>query len=156
MSEARLEFSFVRFAWLPLLFSFASPMVAADAPAVPPAASAPAAADADAASLKQQLADAQDQLATSLHSYSLLEDEISQLKADAEKNAAKLADDAQTIAALEAQVPLAAQAEKLRTQVRQLQDESAALAQEVFRLKTLLALAGPARSPGTTPARPSN
>jgi septal ring factor EnvC (AmiA/AmiB activator) len=151
--------SLARFAWLPLLFSCASPLIAADAPPAPPAAesaSVPAAADTDVASLKQQLADAQDQLAISLRSYSLLEDEIRQLKADAEKNAAQLADNAQTIATLEAQAPLAAQAEKLRTQVRQLQDESAALAQEVFRLKTLLALAGPTRPQGSAPVRPAN
>ncbi len=136
---------FRRFAWVPLLAAWALPLAAADAP--------PAASDSDPAELKRQLATTQDELNTALHSFSLLQDENRQLKADAEKSADQLSEDQRAIAALKAEEPLAAQAQVLRTQVHQLQDQCAALAQEVLRLKTRLALAAPPAS-GSAPARP--
>ena len=102
---------------LPQFFVFAVPALLADAP---PPASAPA--ETSAAELKQQLADAQDRLATALHSYSLLDDANSQLKAETAP---------------------------LRERIRQLQDQVADLAAENARLRTRLALLAPL--PGSPP-----
>jgi septal ring factor EnvC (AmiA/AmiB activator) len=97
----------------PHFFAFAVPALVADT--LPPsAASAPA--ETSAAELKQQLADAQDRLATALHSYSLLDDANSQLKAETAP---------------------------LRERIRQLQDQVADLAAENARLRTRLALLAP-------------
>ena len=113
-------------------------------PAILLAGAAAFAADAppDSGDLQRQLSDAQDKLSTSLHSYSLLQDEESQLKADADKGAAdKAALAAQldaanaTINGLRAQAAVAPQVDVLRIQLRQTQDELAALAMENAQLK---------------------
>ena len=128
--------------------TFAAASRGADAPA--------AGAASDPADLQRQLSESRDELATALHSYSILEDENRQLKERADKNAAKIEDDQRMIDSLKTQVPIAAQAETLRSQVRQLQDQAAELAREVLRLKTLLALRAPSPgAAGSTPTRPS-
>jgi chromosome segregation ATPase len=128
----------LRFAAVLLAFS-ARVAFAADAPASSPPSDS-AGAD-DVASLKQQLAETRDELATALHSFEVVQDENHQLKADAEKSAAQIDQDQQAITSLKAQVPPAGQVETLRLQVHELQDQSAALAAEVYHLKTELALA---------------
>ena len=112
------------------------------------------------ADLAKQLADSQDKLATALHSYSQATDENSQLKADAEKNAAEksalaaqLEDAQRAIAALKIEAAVAEQVEALRTQLRQSQNEIAALAGENAELRNRLALAG--GTPGSTSQAPS-
>jgi len=110
--------------FLPLLSLLFVPVLAADPPApTPPAASA--AAEPGDADLRQQLADAQDKLATALHSYTLLDEANSRLQAETAP---------------------------LRERARQLQDEVAALAAENARLRTRLALLAPL--PGAPPAPP--
>jgi nucleoid-associated protein YgaU len=130
-------------------------------PAIFLAGAAAFAADAppDNADLQKQLSDTQDKLSTSLHSYSLLQDEVSQQKADADKNtadkaalAAQLDAANSTITGLKAQAAEATQVDSLRLQLRQTQDELASLASENSQLKTRMALAGP--SPGGGPAAP--
>jgi nucleoid-associated protein YgaU len=122
------------------------------------------AADAapDSAELQRQLADVQDKLSTSLHSYGLLQDQLSQAKAEADKNAADKAalaaqlDEAKRVnAELRSAAMAAEQLDPLRTQLRQKQDALAALASENAELKMRLALAGSAPSGGgSSPTRP--
>jgi len=124
------------------------------------------AADAppDGADLQKQLADAQDKLSTSLRSYSLLQDQVSQLKADADKSALEksaLATELDaantTISGLRAQAAEATQVDALRGQLRQTQDALAALASENAQLRTRLALAGPSPSGASaSPTRPGS
>jgi uncharacterized protein (DUF3084 family) len=102
--------------------------------------------DSDAA---KQLADTQDKLSTALHSYTLIADENARLKADAERSAAELAAvQAQlaaahrTIERLRGAAAAAAQLDPLRTQLRQLQDQVADLAQQNYELKNRLAMQG--------------
>jgi nucleoid-associated protein YgaU len=140
-------------------------LVLADPPAAapPPDAAAPApTADTSAPDLAKQLADVQDKLSTALHSYSLLQDENAQLKAAADAAAADKAGAAAQLDAaqrtndsLKAQAAVATQVDGLRDQLRQSQNELAALAEENAQLRTRLALAGPA--PGSlaqAPTRP--
>jgi chromosome segregation ATPase len=101
----------------------------------------------------KQLADTQDKLSTALHSYTLLSDENARLKADAERAAATLASvQAQLAAAqrtaesLRALAAASAQLDPLRTQVRQLKDQVADLAQQNYELKNKVALLGSAPS----------
>jgi septal ring factor EnvC (AmiA/AmiB activator) len=110
---------FLSLCLLPQFFAVAVPALVADAPPPSPAS---VSAEASAAELKQQLADAQDRLATALHSYSLLDDANSQLKAETAP---------------------------LRERIRQLQDQVADLAAENARLRTRLALLAPL--PGSPP-----
>lgn len=124
------------------------------------------AADAppDSADLQKQLADAQDKLSTSLRSYSLLQDQVSQLKADADKSALEksaLATELDaantTISGLRAQAAEATQVDSLRGQLRQTQDALAALASENAQLRTRLALAGPSPAGASaSPTRPGS
>jgi uncharacterized protein (DUF3084 family) len=110
--------------------------------------------DSDAA---KQLADTQDKLSTALHSYTLITDENARLKADAERSAAELAAvQAQlaaahrTIESLRGAAAAAAQLDPLRTQLRQLQDQVADLAEQNYELKNRLAMQGsvpPAKAP---------
>ena len=133
-------------------------------PAILFAGAAAFAADApqDSADLQRQLSDAQDKLSTALHSYSLLQDEVNQLKADADKGAAeKTALTAQldaanaTIGGLRVQAAEATQVDALRSQLRQTQNELAALASENAQLKTRMALAGSSPAGGrASPTRP--
>ena len=124
-------------------------------------APAPVASDSETA---KQLADAQDKLATSLRSYSVVEDENTDLKASVDKltseNAAlsqQLEAAKASISTLQAQAALTSQIEPLRTQVRQAQDELSQLAAENEQLKTRVALQGP--GPGSAkpaPTRPGS
>jgi nucleoid-associated protein YgaU len=124
-----------------------------------PAAAAPAAAP-DGGSA--QLSDVQDKLAMSLRSYSLLQDEDSQLKASLDKaNSDNLSLSQQleaakaSIATLQVQAAETAQIAPLQTEVRQAQDESSQLAAENARLRTRLELQAPAPgSSGPVPLRP--
>jgi len=130
---------------------------AAKAQAPSPAAAAPA--DSDSA---KQLADAQDKLAISLRSFSVIQDENTQLKASLDKANADGASLGQqleaaraSIAALQAQVAstsqVAAQVDPLRSELRQSQDEASRLAIENAQFRTRLAL----QSPGPGATRPS-
>ncbi|HEY1794103.1 MAG TPA: LysM peptidoglycan-binding domain-containing protein [Opitutaceae bacterium] len=107
----------------------------------------------------RQLADAQDRLAVSLRSFSVVQDENSQLRASVDKltadNAAlnqQLDSAKASISSLQAQAALTAQIDPLRNELRQSQDEAAALASENAQLKTRLALEAPAQQPA--PLRP--
>jgi nucleoid-associated protein YgaU len=119
-----------------------------------------AAAPADAGS--PQLSDVQDKLATALRSYSLLQDEDSQVKASLDKaNSDNLSLSQQldaakaSIASLQIQAAETAQIAPLQTQVRQAQDETSQLAAENARLRTRLELQAPGPgSSGTVPLRP--
>jgi nucleoid-associated protein YgaU len=116
----------------------------------------------DSADLQRQLSDAQDKLFTALHSYSLQQDQLGQLKADADKSAAEKSalaaqlDSANaTISGLRLQAAAATQVDALRSQLRQTQDELAALAAENAQLKTSMALSGPSPAGGNaSPTRP--
>jgi nucleoid-associated protein YgaU len=135
-------------------------------PAILLAGAAAFAADAtpDTADLQKQLADVQDKLSTSLHSYSLLQDQVSQLKADADKSAIEksaLATELDaansTISGLRAQAAEATQVDSLRVQLRQTQDALAALASENAQLRTRLALAGSSTAgANASPTRPGS
>ena len=135
-------------------------------PALLFAGAAAFAADAtpDSADLQKQLADVQDKLSTSLNSYSLLQDQVSQLKADADKSALEksaLATELDaantTIGGLRAQAAEATQVDSLRGQLRQTQDALAALASENAQLRTRLALAAPSPAgANASPTRPGS
>jgi nucleoid-associated protein YgaU len=93
-------------------------------------------------------------MAIVLRSYSLLQEENDQLKAAAEKNAAeKAAIEAQLSVAKDA-LPAAAQVAGLREQLRQTQDQLAAVSLENNQLKTRLATLPPA--PGSTNLTPTS
>ncbi|MBS0631536.1 MAG: LysM peptidoglycan-binding domain-containing protein [Verrucomicrobia bacterium] len=135
----------------------AQPAAATPAPEAAPAAE-PAKTE-PAADLAQQLAETQDKLATALRSYSLLQTENDQLKADAATREAavqaaadKTVSETQAAAAKTTSDALA-QAAALRDEVRQLQSQSAALAAENAQLRTRLALTG--NPPGTTLVNPT-
>jgi nucleoid-associated protein YgaU len=116
---------------------------APSAPATPPpaAASAPAVEPQDTIEAK---------MAIVLRSYTLLRDENDQLKAEKEKWAAERASLEAQLGVAKGAIPLADQAAGMREQLRQAQDQIAALSLENNQLKTRLALAGPA--PGALPA----
>jgi len=125
---------------------------------------APAPADSDAA---RQLADAQDKLAMSLRSFTVVQDENTQLKASLDKANSDGASVSQqldaaraSIASLQAQAAataqVAAQVEPLRLELRQSQDEASRLAMENAQFRTRLALQS--AGPGATrpsPTRPA-
>jgi nucleoid-associated protein YgaU len=131
-------------------------LAAADEPTPAKAATdtAPAAPAQDTAEAKLEVA---------LRSYTLLRDENDRLTTAQDKLAAERADlearltaqisglEAQ-VAALKGAVPLAAQAAGLREQLRQTQDQLAAVALENNQLKTQLSLGAPV--PGTVLATP--
>jgi hypothetical protein len=110
---------------LPAFLALAAPVLAADPPAAPPPPAASPAPEPGDADLRQQLADAQDKLATALHSYTLLDDANTRLKSETAP---------------------------LHERMRQLQDEVADLAAENARLRTRLALLAPL--PGSPAAAP--
>ncbi len=117
----------------------------APAPEPTPAAT-PAPVAAPAAVPDQDTAEAK--LAVVLRSYSLMQEENDQLKAAQEKlTAEKSALEAQLAVAKDA-LPLANQAAGLREQLRQTQDQLAALSLENNELKTRLSLGGPAAGAG--------
>ncbi|HEY4989978.1 MAG TPA: LysM peptidoglycan-binding domain-containing protein [Opitutaceae bacterium] len=123
--------------------------------ATPPPADTPPSSSAE-------LTEAQDKLATSLRSYSVLQDENTALKASVDKltsdNAAltQQLDAAHTsIASLQVQAAMTSQIDPLRTELRQAQDESSRLATENVQMRTRLAIQSP--SPGSSrpmPLRP--
>jgi len=151
----------LRLALLPCVLSVALPFFAASAALADDTAAPQGGSATD--DLQKQLADTRDQLSTALHSFSLLHDENTQLKEDAEKDAADKAalaaqiDSAQrTIAGLTLQAAAATQLEMLRAQLRQSQDQIAAMAAENAKLKLRLALLGPPPAGGmSVPTRPA-
>lgn len=110
----------------------------------------------------RRLTDTQEKLDTALRSYSVLQDEGSQLKASVDKltsDNATLTEQLEaaraSIASLQVQASATSQIEPLRTQVRQAQDEASRLALENAQLRTRLSLEAP--GPGATkppPTRP--
>jgi nucleoid-associated protein YgaU len=122
--------------------------------AAKPDAPAPAPASSDAA---QQLADVQDKLATSLRSFSVLQDENSSLRTQLDKVTADNATFSQqldaahaSIATLQVQAAATSQIDPLRTELRQAQDETSRLSLENAQLRTHIAI----QSPGPGAARP--
>jgi len=120
-------------------------------------AAKPEAAPAAAAPDSSQLADVQDKLATSLRSFTVVQDENSQLKASLDKltsdNAAigqQLDAARASIATLQVQAAATSQIEPLRNELRQAQDESNRLATENAAMRTRIAV----QSPGPGAARP--
>lgn len=121
------------------------------------AASKPEAPPADA-----NVADLQDKLATALRSFSVVQDENSQLKASLDKATSDSASLSQqldaahsAIASLQVQAAATAQIEPLRTELRQAQDEANRLSSENELLRTHIAIQSP--GPGAskpTPSRP--
>lgn len=93
-------------------------------------------------------------LAVVLRSYTLLQEENDRLKADQEKYATERAALEAQLGAAKNAMPLAAQAAGLREQLRQTQDQLAALSLENNQLKTRLATGAPA--PGTSNLTPMN
>ena len=138
----------------------AKPDAAAAAPAAAaPAEAPPPAPDSDTA---KQVADLQDKLALSLRSFSVLQDENSQLKTSSDKAAADNASLNQqldaaraSITSLQAQAAATSQIEPLRAELRQAEDESNRLALENEQYRTRLAVQS--NSPTSTrpvPTRP--
>jgi nucleoid-associated protein YgaU len=122
--------------------------------AAKPDVPAPAPASSDSA---QQLADVQDKLATSLRSFSVLQDENSSLRAQLDKVTADNTTFSQqldaaraSIATLQVQAAATSQIDPLRTELRQEQDETNRLALENAQLRTHIAI----QSPGPGAARP--
>jgi LysM repeat protein len=109
------------------------------------------------------VADLQDKLATSLRSFSVVQDENAQLKSTVDKLTSDNASLSQqldaaraSIASLQVQAAATSQIEPLRTELRQAQDETSRLASENSELKTRLAIQSP--GPGATkpaPTRPA-
>jgi LysM repeat protein len=134
---------------------------------------APAVAgDASAEEAKKQLAEIEAKLATALHSYSMLQQELDQTHEAAAKTETKLAASQAEAAALRTQVDalnpngkemvllrqasinVATEAVELRDQLRQAQGSVAQLAEENAQLRTRLALLGPPPAPMlASPAR---
>jgi len=125
----------------------------------PKAEAAPAPADTDAAA---KLADVQDKLAMSLRSFTVVQDENTQLKAALDKANADNASLNQQLEAARAQTAavqtqaaatsqVAAQVDPLRTELRQSQDEANRLAAENAEFRTRLAV----QSTGPGATRPS-
>ena len=125
---------------------------AGTAPEDTPAAPAPARAAAPAPTPVPDQDSAEAKLAVVLRSYTLLQEENDQLKAAAEKTAAEKSSLAAQLAVAKDALPLAAQAAGLREQLRQTQDQLAALSLENNELKTRLAV-NPA-APGTSNLTP--
>jgi nucleoid-associated protein YgaU len=122
--------------------------------AAKPDAPTPAPTNSDAA---QQLADVQDKLATSLRSFSVIQDENADLKIQLDKLTTDNATFSQqldaahaSIATLQVQAAATSQIEPLRTELRQAQDETSQLAAENEQLRTRIAI----QSPGPGASRP--
>lgn len=109
-----------------------------------------------------QLADVQDKLATALRSFTVVQDENTDLKATVDKltaeNAAlnqQLESSRASIASLQVQAAATSQIEPLRSEARHAEDEASRLAAENSELRTRLSLQAP--SPGSrnpVPTRP--
>jgi len=144
--------------------------LAAKTAAAPPAPAV--AGDASTEEAKKQLAEIEAKLATSLHSYSMLQQELDQTHEAAAKTETKLAASQAEAAALRTQVDalnpngkemvllrqasinVATEAVELRDQLRQAQGSVAQLAEENAQLRTRVALLGPPPAPMlASPAR---
>jgi chromosome segregation ATPase len=100
--------------------------------------------------LASKLADVEDRLSTTLHSYTLLQRENDRLKADADKSV-----EAAQASAAKSSSEAATQASTLFDELRQTQAQATALAAENAQLKTRLALVGaPPGSTMSSPTRP--
>jgi nucleoid-associated protein YgaU len=117
-------------------------------PAPPPLAAAVATTPSDGVASTDS--DTESKLAGALRSFTLVQNENDQLQAKNDKLVLEKADLESQVAALKNAVPVAAQAQSLREQLRQTQGQLAALAEENARLRTAIALSGPA--PGALPA----
>jgi nucleoid-associated protein YgaU len=127
--------------------------------AAKPDAAAPGSSDSS-----QQIADLQDKLATSLRSFSVIQDENADLKAQLDKLTADNATISQQLdaahssnASLQVQAAATSQIDPLRTELRQAQDETSSLATENAALRTRIAIQSP--GPGAsrpTPLRPNS
>ncbi len=93
-------------------------------------------------------------MAVVLRSYTLLQEENDQLKAAAEKNAAEKAALSAQLSVAKDALPAAAQVAGLREQLRQTQDQLAAMSLENNQLKTRLATLPP--GPALTNLTPTN
>jgi nucleoid-associated protein YgaU len=131
-----------------------------DAAKSEPKAEAPAPAPVADTDTAKQLADAQDKLAVSLRSFSVIQDENSDLKASVDKltsdNAAlsqQLEISRASVASLQVQAAATSQIEPLRTEVRQAQDEVSRLAAENEQFRTRLSLQSPV--PGSNKPAPT-
>ena len=93
--------------------------------------------------------DTEAKLAGALRSFTLVQNENDDLKAQVDKLTAAKAALEDQVASLKNVVPTAAQVPALREQLRQTQEQLASLAAENARLRTAFALAGPA--PGALP-----
>lgn len=117
---------------------------------------APSAASAeDPVALKRELNDTATKLSVALRSYVVIASENDRLKADA---AARTNSSAQAVAAVETKAAAAAttqstQLAELRDQLRQVQAQSAAYAEDNFQLRTRLASAGGGAAPSRAPDR---
>jgi LysM repeat protein len=141
------------FALLPLLTLGAVNAFAIDpdAKATPPAPAASAAETTPApVAPSSDASDTEAKLAGALRSFTLVQNENDDLKAQVDKLTAAKAALEDQVASLKTAVPIAAQAQALREQLRQTQEQLASLAAENARLRTAFALAGPA--PGALPA----
>jgi nucleoid-associated protein YgaU len=126
-------------------------------PAAPPPADTPAPAAGD-------LADTQEKLATSLRSFSVIQDENAELKASVDKltsdNAAlsqQLDAAHASIASLQVQAAMTSQIDPLRTELREAQDESSRLAAENAQMRTRIAIQAPGPGSGhPMPIRPGS
>ena len=109
-----------------------------------------------------QLSEVQDKLATALRSFSVIQNENSDLRAAVDKLTTEKADLQQqldagksTMSTLQVQANLTSQIVPLRNELRQAQDETSRLANENERLRNRIALQGPAPgAQGTLPTRP--
>lgn len=126
-----------------------SPVAAAPAPAVTPAPApaAPAVVDQDTADAK---------LAVVLRSFSLMQEENDRLKAAQEKSDLERSALEAQLAEAKKALPLAAQTVGLREQLRQTQDQLAAVSLENNELKTRLATGAPTPGKLTPVAVPTN
>jgi LysM repeat protein len=126
------------------------------AKAARPEAPAPAAPDGS------QLSDAQDKLATALRSFTVVQDENTDLKASVDKLTGENAELRQqldiarsSVASLQVQAAATSQIDPLRSEVRHSQDEISRLATENAELRTRLSLQSPAPGGGKpAPTRP--
>lgn len=124
----------------------------------PPAAPAPVVSTPPAGVEPQDTADAK--LAVVLRSYTLLQEENDKLRSTQDKVALEKASLEAQLAVAKDALPIADQANALREQLRQTQDQLAAVVTENSQLKTRLALLAPSQSnlmsapshPGATPA----
>jgi nucleoid-associated protein YgaU len=146
---------------------FAAKLAAVPAPLSPVVAS-----DASVEEAKKQLAETEAKLATALHSYSMLQQELDQTRETAAKTETKLVTAQAEAGTLRAQVDAlapnskdmtllrqasigaATEAVELHDQLRQAQGSVAQLAEENAQLRTRLALLGPPPAPmRASPAR---